>query len=354
MRTRLLSLLVPAALVLAIAACSDDSNNPAAPPKPSTDRYVNQTTGDDANNGSQAAPWATISYAIATADSEITIHVAPGTYNAASGETFPIALKNGQKLIGNVSSKGAGATPTLIQGEAAYALPPLIGTTVVGAENARVAGLSIANETNQVGYAALFVDGVTMEVDHNTFPNPTYTGVGASNMANVEIHDNLFQTSSYGLILDGSGVVSVHDNTMEGGSYGIRVFGIDSLDVANNTISVGLGGVQGGFGPSNTTIRNNTFNKTPGNYGSILCSGGTPLIRGNTFTGETALHVQGGTPDAGTVADPGQNNFSAITAVTLQHTGPGTVMAVGNTWPHDPPTLGVDYTITGGGTVVTQ
>jgi len=353
MRTPLLSLLLPAALVLAIAACSDD-NNPTGPAKPSTDRYVNQATGDDGNNGSQGSPWATISHAVATADSEITIHVAPGTYNAASGETFPITLKNGQNLIGDVSNQGAGANPTLIQGQGAYAVGFLIGTTVVGAEGARVAGFSVANETYQVSYAALSVDGVTMEVDHNTFLDVTYTGVAAGNKANLEVHDNLFQTSSYGLVLDGSGVVSVHDNTMEGGSYGIRVFGIDSLDVANNTISVGLGGVQGGFGVS-TTIRNNTFNKTPGNYGAILCSSGTPVIRGNTFTGATALYVQdSGTPDAGTVADLGQNNFSAITGVVLHHAGTGTVMAVGNTWPHDPPTLGVDYTITGGGTVVVE
>jgi Protein of unknown function (DUF1565) len=353
MRTSRLSPLLPAALLLAIAACSDD-NNPAGPPHPSTDRYVNQANGDDGNNGSQGYPWATISHAVATADSEITIHVAPGTYNAASGEIFPITLKNGQKLIGNVSSKGAGVNPTLIEGQGAYTVGFLIGTTVVGAEDARVAGFSIANATYQVSYAALAVNGATMEIDHNTFLDVTYTGVAASNQANVEVHDNLFQNSSYGLVLDGSGVVSVHDNTMEGGAYGIRVFGIDSLDVADNTISVGLGGVQGGFGTS-TTIRHNTFNKTPGDYGAILCSSGTPVIRRNTFTGATALYVQdSGTPDAGTVADPGHNNFSAITGVTLHHAGTGTVTAVGNTWPHYPPTLGVDYTITGGGTVVVQ
>jgi hypothetical protein len=341
-------------LVLAIAACSDDDNNPTGPPKTSTDRYVNQATGDDSHSGSQGSPWATISHAVATADSEITIHVAPGTYDAANGETFPITLKNGQTLIGNVSNKGAGANPTLIQGQGAYALGFLVGTTVVGAEDARVAGFSIANETYQVSYAALSADGVTMEVDHNTFLDATYAGVAAGNKANLEVHDNLIQASSYGLVLDGSGVVSVHDNTMEGGSYGIRVFGIDSLDVADNTISVGFGGIQGGFGTS-TTIHNNTFNKTPGNYGGIICASGTPVIRSNTFTGATAIYVQNsGTPDAGTVADPGQNNFSTITGVTLEHTGTGTVMAVGNTWPHDPPTLGVDYTITGGGTVVVE
>ncbi|RPH60022.1 MAG: DUF1565 domain-containing protein, partial [Acidobacteria bacterium] len=328
MKARYFPSLAVLTMVVAFGACSDD-DNPTGPPKTTTDRYVNQTTGDDSNTGSAGSPWATITHAVATADSEITIHVATGTYNAANGETFPIMLKNGQKLIGNVSNKGAGANPTLIQGEGAYAVGFLIGTTVVGAEDARVAGFSIANETYQVVYAALSVDGVTMEVDHNTFLDVTYTGVAASNNANVEVHDNLFQTSSYGLVLDGSGVVSVHDNTMEGGSYGIRVFGIDSLDVADNTISVGLGGVQGGFGTS-TTIRNNIFNKTPGDYGSIICSSGTPVIRNNTFTGATALYVQdSGTPDAGTVASPGQNNFSAITGVVLQHTGTGTVMAVG-------------------------
>ena len=352
-------LIVAALAALSLAACSDD-DNPTTPPPPGNpnDRYVNQTTGDDANSGTQASPWQTISHAVASADSEITIRVSKGTYDAAHGETFPITLKPGQKLIGDTAHRGTGPngnTPTLIQGEAAYVMGFISGTVIIGADNARIAGFSIAGETGTVGYAEIVVDGVTMESDHNTLLDGTYCGIAAGNEANLDAHDNTFKADSYGLVLDGSGTVHVHDNEMEGSSYDVRAFNVDSLLVEGNSISASLAGVQGGFADGSTTIQNNTFNKTPGDYGSIICTSGAPTIRGNTFTGETALWVgDGGAPDAGTVSSPGHNNFSAVSGPAIRHSGVFTVMAVGNTWAHDPPTLGVDYLVTGTGSVVTQ
>src|SRR5678815_4328530 len=328
-------LIVAALAALSLAACSDD-----------------------ANSGTQASPWQTISHAVASADSEITIRVSKGTYDAAHGETFPITLKPGQKLIGDTAHRGTGpngTTPTLIQGEAAYVMGFISGTVIIGADNSRIAGFSIAGVTGTVGYAEIVVDGVTMESDHNTFLDGTYCGIAAGNEANLNAHDNTFKADSYGLVLDGSGTVHVHNNEMEGSSYDVRAFNVDSLLVEGNSISASLAGVQGGFADGSTTIQNNTFNKTPGDYGSIICTSGAPTIRGNTFTGETALWVgDGGAPDAGTVSSPGHNNFSAVSGPAIRHSGVFTVMAVGNTWAHDPPTLGVDYLVTGTGSVVTQ
>ena len=51
---------------------------------------------------------------------------------------------------------------------------------------------------------------------------------------------------------------------------------------------------------------------------------------------------------------PGSNDFSAVVGPAIKHSGDGTVHAVGNTWAHYPPTAGVDYEITGAGTIDTQ
>ncbi len=112
--------LVAAGIVVSLAGCSGDDSTVAPTPQPSSDRYVNVATGDDANDGSSDSPWKTVTHAVATADSQIVVHVGPGIYDDASGEVFPIALKYGQTLLGNVSSKGAGLEPIVIRGEGPY------------------------------------------------------------------------------------------------------------------------------------------------------------------------------------------------------------------------------------------
>lgn len=354
-RTHALALAIA---VIALASCSDDESSPVAPPAPNpNDRYVNAATGDDANNGKAGSPWATITHAVATADSEVTIRVAPGTYDTASGETFPITMKNGQTLRGDVANQGAGATPTLIRGEAPYTASSLVaGATIVGAQYARVAGFSIETVTNPLNYAGIAVDGVDMEIDHNTFGNATYSGVNSGYGANVDVHDNLFQSGSYGLLVDGSGIVTIHDNTMDTGVFAIRCFGIDSLDVANNVINTTRQGIQWGSGQV-AMIHDNTFNSPVGyEYGGVTTSGPNAVVRRNTFLTGPGVYVFDVTtvPDLGTLASPGQNNFSAIAGVALEHHGTGTVMAIGNTWANTPPQVGVDIVIDGGGTVVTE
>lgn len=345
------------AAFLLLAACSDDST--VAPPpggNPSTDRYVNQATGDDGNNGSSGAPWATITHALATADTFVTIRVAPGTYDAANGESFPLIMKKGQTLVGNVAGKGAGGTPTLIQGEGAYSLDQLDWTALLGADRARVAGFSIVSATDPNFYAGITVDGGSMEIDNNTFPTGSYAGIGSGNDANLDAHDNLMQTGSYSLVVDNSSVVRIHGNTMETGAYAVRCFGIDSLTVENNTIGTSTTGVQAGGG-SWVMIRGNTFDRaTDFFYGGVAHSGGATFVRGNTFLVGPGVYIDTGlsVPDLGTVASPGQNDFSGLTGAAVEHAGQGTVMAIGNTWANNPPQVGVDILITGGGSVVTQ
>ena len=72
-------------------------------------RYVNVATGSNTSNNctSSGSPCKTITHAMAMATSGDTINVAPGTYNPAAGEVFPILLKSGVQLK---STAGAATT----------------------------------------------------------------------------------------------------------------------------------------------------------------------------------------------------------------------------------------------------
>lgn len=76
------------------------------------DRYVDALNGDDlTGTGAVVAPWRTLTKAHSTplAVGDV-VHVAPGVYDAALGESFPITLKSGVRVI------GAGMDRTFLNG----------------------------------------------------------------------------------------------------------------------------------------------------------------------------------------------------------------------------------------------
>jgi parallel beta-helix repeat protein len=80
---------VPTSSVSITAVSSADSTKAgsatvgfSAPPLPGTNYYVSQS-GNDANDGSQQSPWATIQHAAGVATAGAVVHVAPGTYSGA-------------------------------------------------------------------------------------------------------------------------------------------------------------------------------------------------------------------------------------------------------------------------------
>lgn len=61
-------------------------------------RYVSVSTGSDANPGTSGQPFKTITKGLAAANAGDTVTVFEGTYNAAGGEVFPLAMKSGVRL----------------------------------------------------------------------------------------------------------------------------------------------------------------------------------------------------------------------------------------------------------------
>jgi hypothetical protein len=79
-----------------------------------SDWYVDAASGNNASDGaSPSSAWRTISHALAQLPpGSQRVFIAPGTYNLALGETFPIALAPGQQLIG-----AAGEPRPVVSGE---------------------------------------------------------------------------------------------------------------------------------------------------------------------------------------------------------------------------------------------
>ena len=343
-----------ALVALFFCACSEDEA-PLAPvtPAPAT-RYVNADTGDDDNPGTTGQPWATVTHAVGTAAEDVTIHVAPGTYSVATGEVFPIMMKAGQVLLGDVANKGMGTVETRIQGDGVYALEQMEGAAIVGAEGARIAGFVIVGEINPLFYGGIAVDSVAMEIDNNTF-TLSYAGVISGNGAGPDVHDNTFSNISYGLFMDLSAGAIVHNNDISSSSTGIRIHNATDCTIEFNTIRAGVIGVSASGAGVAAVIRNNSFNP-PGDYtyGAIDVFNGSPLIRNNTFTHGPALWVRfTGTPDMGTAANAGGNDMTAISGTVIQHDGSQQVTAFGNDWAVEPPTA-TEIVITGAGTVLTE
>ncbi|MCG6193478.1 DUF1565 domain-containing protein [Leptospira sp. FAT2] len=116
--------------------------------------YVNKTTGNDSWPGSQAAPLRTITKALALANGQNNIYIAPGEYSDRTGEIFPIRIPDGVSLIGDELGRGLGFSihyddtledmpvlkPTTIQfyGDD-------LGEAILPGKNSTIAGFNLPN-----------------------------------------------------------------------------------------------------------------------------------------------------------------------------------------------------------------
>lgn len=348
-----------AVAVLALWGCGDDG--PTAPTGVSQGTFhVSAATGSDANPGTSASPFKTITHALAATDSDAVIVVGPGTYDTANGEVFPLVLAPGQTLVGDTLAKGGdgtgrinlvghGATPNLPVGWIdEYA-------TLVGAPRATVAGFRIGS-TNQGGHFAIVSHAGELTVAHNTFVDPAYAGVYLRGAGRKVVRDNVFYNTSYGVYVhETTDSVLVRNNEFILPALPVDVVSLsDRIVVLGNWITgsgqVGVQ-VQGG----SPLIAGNTFAKNGGyaTYGAVRCSfdEATPRVRGNVFqVCALGVTVAAGNPDLGTAGDPGLN-FFYVTGAAVRHEGASAILAVGNIWQHSPPTQGTDIVVAGPGSV---
>jgi hypothetical protein len=254
--------------------CDSGTGDSSTPPP--TTYYVNASTGLDANPGTLAMPWRTITHATAAASGPASINVAPGTYS--TNETFPITLQANQQLVGDVASQGLGINPTTISGVSTSTT--CVGTTGTVQIPSTSSGASIRG-----------------------FNIVTASGVATS------------------IVVCGA-TATIGNNTIGGGGneLGVQAVGGANLTLTSNTITAVTGGV-GLFVMGTSTAVKARGNSISGSFYAVQLGNGT------SFTGSLI--------DFGTAASPGNNTFLGTAAgvgVSFSTATTSVVSAVGNTW----------------------
>jgi hypothetical protein len=235
---------------LALAACpgkknkhhDDDEGNAAAP-----NFYVNAPTGADTNRGTQASPFKTITHAMSLSKSGSTVQVAPGTYDVANGEVFPITVPAGVLLIGDEAHKGGGSAPTSIVGGGQVPASP-VGTSaaLLPGTGSTIAGFTVTNNNGSFSVRrGLSLGNSTVTLRNDTVTGATHqVGVYIDASINHVITGNRIVdngSTSTGLAFSKGGVGSkVENNVITGNGFGVE------YDVAGGDLGGGSAGSTGG------------------------------------------------------------------------------------------------------------
>lgn len=268
--------------------------------------YVNPGTGSDTAAGSQSAPFKTIAKALQSAQSDTTIQLAPGNYNADSGETFPLRVPSGVKIVGNESNKGSGIA---IAGSGQYNSRTLAGqnVTFLLESKAELRGVTVTNPATRG--TAVWIESTAPTVANCTFTKSQREGVLATGDANPTILNNEFvENAGNGIAITRNTTGEIRGNTCRKTGTGITIDSNAAPKVLDNKIMENRYGIVVS-GDSRAVLRSN-------------------LIENNT---DDALSVTGkAVPNLGTTDDPGKNILRNSGKFDVNNTTTAELVSVGN------------------------
>ncbi len=226
------------------------------------DYYVD-TAGNDANDGSQAAPWKTLTHALGQVTSGDVVHLAAGTYdNPNNGETFPLALVDGVTILGDTANPGNVVLSAPAGNEVFFN-----DDTPLGA-GTRLAGVTLRHDgSTSAGMMRFEVDTAAMspQIDHNVFQGTTQSDDG------IRYMDTGSSVGTFTPTIDSNGFTDLDEAII-----------LDHLETGPGQV----------FSP---VITNNTFTGCgyPVNYSMSSSPEGTVggLVQGNTFTGTVSNDI---------------------------------------------------------------
>jgi len=268
--------------------------------------YINPATGSDSAAGSQSAPFKTITKALSQAQSDTTIQLAPGNYNAASGEVFPLNVPSKVKILGNEGNKGSGI---LIEGSGAYNSRTQAGqnVTILLASDAELRGVSVTNLASRG--TAVWMESTAPTVANCTFTKCNREGVFATGDANpVILNNNFIENGGNGISFTKNSLGEIRGNICKNAGSGISIDGTAAPKVTENKIS-------------------------DNRYGMIVSADARPMLRKNVIEKNTedGLSVTGrALPDLGTKQDPGGNILRSNTQFDLNNSTGIKLISVGN------------------------
>lgn len=289
-----LIILALAMLTISLTGCG--TTTPAAAPAVVLPAYyVNAATGLDTNAGTQAAPFKTITKALATASTGISLNifVAPGTYNAANGEVFPLKIAStGINLIGTGTPliSGTGNYKPAAGNMSGWTLP--FAVAITPGVTATMQGFAINGSQETI-----CIDGATATLTNNTASGSTDIAVWICDNANATLTNNTINNGGWSvLVADASTTAKLRGNTINtptmhsivvGYATPVPTTAIDlgtAANPGNNIIQGGLGGV--------------------GLYLKVVTAGGNVNASGNTWKVTQGADPQGHYP-AGLLIAPG-------------------------------------------------
>ena len=247
---------------------------------------VNPTSGDDTvADGSDRAPFKTITRALQVAPVGTVILLTSGTYSQETGETFPLRLKPGVTIQGNTETRGQNI---VIQGSGFFLSPTFARqkVTIVGADRAIVAGVTVKNPDPQ-GYG-VWIESTSPAVIDSTLTESGHDGISVTGNGSPLIRNNFFyQNGANGITIYGTSRAEVRENIFEQTGFAINVNQKATPLLVGNRI---------------------TQNKD----GIVVQAKAQPILRNNSVEGNTRdglVAIAQSRPDLGTATEPGGNSF---------------------------------------------
>jgi hypothetical protein len=229
-----------------------------------SDYYVDAVNGSDANGGTSTSDaWRTITHALANVSYLDTLFVAPGTYDSALGEIFP--LHANYHLIGT-----AGSSATIIDGGSS-------GATLISTGYTEMQGITLRDGANGVVLGDMFHGGYCKLTD-----------VVIEDVGGFGVYGSVFTTEQYGVdhldaVLDhvtvtncGAGGVYLGDDNFQGS---LTLHASSSQFLANGGEGVNVASSGGHLG-GEILLESCLFqdNAASAVVGSLIYNSGTALF----------------------------------------------------------------------------
>lgn len=246
--------------------------------------FVNPSVGNN-GDGSESAPFKTITQALQVAEPNSVIILAVGKYSAESGETFPLKLKPGVSIQGDPKTKGSNIA---IAGGGTFISPTFArqDVTILGANSSSLTGVSVSNP-NPRGYG-LWIESSSPTVSDNTFTGSDHDGISVTGNSSPIVRNNYFHhNGANGITIYGTSNPVVRENVFEQTGFGINI--------AQKAAPVLIG---------NQIIKNRS--------GVVAQANSQPVLRNNIIEGNSedgVVAIANSVPDLGTSTQPGGNVF---------------------------------------------
>ncbi len=247
--------------------------------------FVNPKSDAANSNGSQAAPFKTITQALKVAPPNSVIVLSPGTYSTDSGEAFPLKLKPRVAIQGDRRTRGSNI---IIQGGGTFLSPTFArqNITILGADEASLTGVTVTN-SNPRGYG-LWIESSNLLVSDNTFTRNNHDGISITGNSKSTVRSNYFhQNGANGMTIYGTSRPEVRDNVFEKTGFGINIAQKAAPIIIGNHISQNRSGI-------------------------ITQAQAQPVLRSNVIEGNTEdglVAIATSQPNLGTKTQPGGNIF---------------------------------------------